>query len=65
VGLHAFLVELLDRGVDGAGEVVGVLERVVGQVVPLQVAPGALDCVSMMPLYVGFLVRAECDAALA
>ena len=60
----AFFVQLLDGGVDGAGEVVCVLERVVGQVVPLEVTPAALDCVSMMPLYVGFLVRAGCDAAL-
>ena len=61
----ALFVELLDRGVDGAGEVGGVLERVVGQVVALEVAPAPFDCVSMMPLYVGFLVRAGCDAALA
>jgi hypothetical protein len=60
----ALFVELLDRGVDGAGEMGGVFERVVGQVMALEVAPGALDCVSMMPLYVGFLVRAGCDAAL-
>ncbi len=61
----AFFVELPDGGVDRGCEVGGVLEGAVGQVVPLEVAPGALDCVSMMPLYVGFLVRAECDAALA
>ncbi len=60
----ALFVELLDRGMDGTGEMGGVLERVVGQVVPLEVAPAMLDCVSMMPLYVGFLVRAGCDAAL-
>ena len=64
MGLYAFLTEPLDDGVDGAGGVIGVLERLMGQVVPLQVAPGALDCVPMMPLYVGFLVRAGCDAAL-
>ncbi len=40
-----FLVELLDRGVDGAGEMGGALERVMGEVVPLEVAPGALDVV--------------------
>ena len=49
---------------DGAVEVVGVLERLVGQVVALEVAPGPLDCISMMPLYVGFLVRGGYDAAL-
>jgi len=61
----AFLVELLDRGVNCGGEVGGILEGAVGEVVPLEVEPGPLDCVSMMPLYVGFLVRAGCDAALA
>ncbi len=60
----AFCVELFDRVADACVEVAGVLERAVGQVVALEVAPGALDCVSMMPFYVGFLVRAGCDAAL-
>ena len=50
---------------DGACEVGHAFERAVGQVMPLEVAPAPFDCVSMMPLYVGFLVRAECDAALA
>jgi hypothetical protein len=45
MGRHALLVELLDGGVDGAGEVGCVLEGAVGQVVPLEVAPGALDVV--------------------
>jgi len=40
-----FLVELLERGVDGAGEMSGALERVMGEMVPLEVAPGALDVV--------------------
>jgi len=62
--LHAFRVEVFDGGVDDDREVAGVFERVMGQVVALEVAPGALDCVSMMPLYAGFLVRAECDPAL-
>ncbi len=61
---HALRVEPLDGGANGAGRVVGALERLIGQVMALEVAPGALDCVSMMPLYVGFLVRAGCDAAL-
>ncbi len=42
MGHHAFFVEFLDGGVNGAVQVGGVLERVVGQVVPLEVAPGAL-----------------------
>ena len=60
----AFFVELLDRIPDAGVEVCGVLECPVGQVVALEVAPASLDCVSMMPLYVGFLVRAGCGAAL-
>ena len=63
-GHHAFRVELLDGGVNGAVQLGCVPKRLMGQVVSLEVAPGALDCVSMMPLYVGFLVRARCDAAL-
>ncbi len=64
MGHLAFLVDRLDGGADGAFEVAGDLERLVREVVVPEVAPGALDCVSMMPLYVGFLVRAGCDAAL-
>src|SRR3954453_8603979 len=41
----ALAVEGLDGLVDGDIEGVGVTERAVGQVVPLQVAPGALDVV--------------------
>ena len=40
-------------------------EQPVAEVALAQVEPHALDCASMMPLYVGFLVRAGCDAALA
>ncbi len=47
----AFFVELLDRGVDGAGETGGILERVMGQVVPLEVAPGALDLAQLRRAY--------------
>ncbi len=60
----AFLVEVLDGVSDARVEVGGVPERAVGQVVALEVAPASFDCVFMMPLYVGFLVRAGCDAAL-
>ena len=60
----AFCVELFNGVPDAGVEVAGVLECPVGQVVPLEVAPASFDCVSMMPLYVGFLVRAGCDAAL-
>ena len=60
----AFLVELLGGSADGAFEVGDGLERLVAEVVPLEVAPAPFDCVSMIPLYVGFLVRAGCDAAL-
>jgi len=60
----AFLVEVLNSIPDARVEVGAVPERLIGQVMALEVAPGALDCVSMMPLYVGFLVRAGCDAAL-
>ncbi len=64
MGHLAFLVERLDGGADGAFEVAGGFERLVRKVVALEITPGPLDCVSMMPLYVGFLVRAGCDAAL-
>ena len=59
-----FLIEVLDSVPDAGVEVGGVPERAVGKVVALEVSPGALDCVSTIPLYVGFLVRAGCDAAL-
>ena len=41
----AFLVDLLDPGADGAFEVAGGLECLVGEVVALEVAPGPLDVV--------------------
>jgi hypothetical protein len=43
----AFFVQLFDGGVDGAGEVVCVLERVVGQVVSLEVAPAPFNVVQL------------------
>ena len=39
----AFCVELSDGIPDAGVEVSGILERPVGQVVPLEIAPGALD----------------------
>ena len=38
-----FFVQLSDGGMDDTGKVVRVLERVVGQAMPLEVAPGALS----------------------
>ncbi len=43
----AFLVERFDPGADGAFEVAGDLERLVSEVVALEVAPGSLDVVQL------------------
>jgi len=45
MGHFAFLVERLDGGADGAFEVAGAAERLVGEVVALDVTPGLLDVV--------------------
>ncbi len=44
---HALRVDPLDGGANGAGKVVGALERLMGQVMALEVAPGALDVVQL------------------
>ena len=43
----AFLVELFDGGVDGAGDVIRVLAGAVGQVVPLTAPPAPFDVVQL------------------
>jgi hypothetical protein len=43
----ALAVEGADGVVDGGVQVIGITEGAVGEVVPLQVAPGALDVVQL------------------
>ena len=41
------MVEVLNGGMDGGVEMLDITEGALGQVVPLQVAPGALDVVQL------------------
>src|SRR5918993_1325773 len=41
------MVEVSDGGMDGGVEMLDIIEGALGQVVPLQVAPGALDVVQL------------------